>query len=184
MSGSQSAARSQSPTVTKIDGPDPGRSPVAAREPREVVGPTGELRNRERSSEDYVEFPRTLRVMPWNRKEWETSTVRPPCDICGERKDLVDCAPGEGTPKNPLNIRMKWKCTNVFCAGGLSPVDVEGVPAGGIGEPAGQVPRIPDFGGKRREQREPAEGNPLRQEELLRHEAQLRREPDPSKEAG
>ena len=61
-------------------------------------------------------------------------------------------------------------------------MDVEGVPAGGIGEPAGRVPRIPDFGGKRREQREPAEGNPLRQEELLRHEAQLRQEPDLPKE--
>ena len=66
-SGSQSAARSQSPTVMKIDGPEPERSSVAAREPREVVDPTGEQRYRGELSEDYVKFPRTLRVMPWNR---------------------------------------------------------------------------------------------------------------------
>ena len=94
-SGSQSAARSQSPTVMKIDGPEPGRPSVDAREPRAVIDPKGDQRYRGEPSEDYVEFPRTLRVMPWDRKEWPTSSIRPPCPHCGERKDLVHCAPGE-----------------------------------------------------------------------------------------
>ena len=52
-SGSQSAARSQSPTVMKIDGPEQERSSVVARDPREVTDSKGEQRHRGELSEDF-----------------------------------------------------------------------------------------------------------------------------------
>ena len=144
-SGSLSAARSQSPAVPKIDGP-------------------GEVQSSANPVGDCLELPRNLQVMPWDRKEWETLNMRPRRANCGKLEDLAYYEPGEGIPKGHPIIRMKWKCTDVFCSGDKGKRGCKAVACGGLGVSSGAMPSMPTFVGEEKGTGTTPGSTPLRRE--------------------
>ena len=94
------------------------------------IGGLGELQDGMDPTGRFMDFPRDLQVMPWDREEWATSEMRPRCANCSQRKELAQCEPRDEYPKDHPMIRMRWNCTNVFCSGDKSHGTVKPMAAG------------------------------------------------------